>query len=407
MRPRPFPFASGALCALVLALAAGAQDVAVRGAVVHPVDGPPIQDGVVLVRGGKIAAVGRAADVAVPEGVQVLSAAVVTPGLIDAHSVVGLAGWLNYAHDQEQLDLSEPLQPELRAIDAYDPREPLIEYIRGYGVTTVHTGHAPGAVVAGQTLIAKTAGDTVDEAVIVPYAMLAAAFGTAAERAEGGPGTRAKVIALLRAELIKAREYGEKRAGAKPEEPVERNLRLEALQPVLAREVPLLVTAHRAGDILAALRVAEEFGITLVLDGGAEAYLVKDQLAAAQVPVIVHPTQQRANGETENLSLETAATLSDAGLLVALQSGYESYVPKTRVVLFEAAVAAANGLGFERALRSITLDAARVLRIDARVGSLAPGKDGDVALYDGDPFETTSHCIGVVIDGFVVSTEPR
>jgi len=407
MSARLFPTASAALCALALAVCPGAQDLAVRGQVVHTVEGPPITDGVVVVRGGKIAAVGRAADVTVPEGLQVLSAAVVTPGLIDAHSVVGLAGWLNYAHDQEQLELSEPLQPELRAIDAYDPREPLIEHLRGYGVTTIHTGHAPGAVIAGQTLISKTAGDTVDQAVIVPYAMQAAALGTAAERAEGGPGTRAKVIALLRAELYKAREYGEKRALPDPEEPVERDLRLEALQPVLAREVPLLVTAHRAGDILAALRVAEEFGISLVLDGGAEAYLVKEQLLEAKVPVIVHPTQQRAHEETENLSFETAATLSDAGLLVALQSGYESYVPKTRVVLFEAAVAAANGLGFERALRTITLDAARILRIDARVGSLAPGKDGDLALYDGDPFETTSHCVGVVIDGVVVSTEAR
>jgi imidazolonepropionase-like amidohydrolase len=132
-----------------------------------------------------------------------------------------------------------------------------------------------------------------------------------------------------------------------------------------------------------------------------------DQLKAARVPVIVHPSMQRASEETENLSFETAAALSDAGILVALQSGYETYVPKTRVVLFEAALAAANGLGFERALRTITLDAARILGVDQSVGSLAAGKDGDLALFDGDPFETTSHCIGVVIEGVVVSTEPR
>jgi imidazolonepropionase-like amidohydrolase len=394
-----------ALCAL--SLPAGGQDVAVRGSVVHTAEGPPIEDGIVLVQGGKIVAVGRAADVTVPAGVTLLTAAVVTPGLVDAHSVVGLSGWLNVAHDQEQLERSEPLQPELRALDAYDPREPLVAWLRGFGVTTVHTGHAPGAVIAGQTLIAKTAGETVDEAVRVPYAMLAVALGPPAEREEGGPGTRAKVVSLLRAELIKAREYQGKLARATPAEPVERNLRWEALQPVLAREVPLLVTAQRAGDILAALRVQAEFDLRLVLDGGAEAYLVLDQLKAAGVPVIVHPTMQRATEDTENLSFETAATLSDAGIEVALQSGYETYVPKTRVVLFEAALAAANGLGFERALASITLDAARILGIDQSVGSLAVGKDGDVALYDGDPFETTSHCVGVVIDGIVVASEPR
>jgi imidazolonepropionase-like amidohydrolase len=399
--------AQALLLALLLPALPAAQDVAVRGSVVHTVEGQPIQDGVVLVQGGKIVAVGRAADVTVPAGVRILTAAVVTPGLVDAHSVVGLSGWLNVAHDQEQVEHSEPLQPELRAIDAYDPREPLVEWLRGFGVTTVHTGHAPGAVIAGQTLIAKTVGDTVDEAVRVPYAMLAVALGPAAERAEGGPGTRAKVVSLLRAELIQARENKEKLARATEAEPVERSLRLEALQPVLAREVPLLVTAQRAGDILAALRVAQEFDLKLVLDGGAEAYLVMDQLKAAGVPVIVHPTMQRATEETENLSFETAATLSNGGILVALQSGYETYVPKTRVVLFEAALAAANGLGFERALRTITLDAARILGVDQSVGSLSVGKDGDLALYDGDPFETASHCVGVVIDGVVVSTQPR
>ncbi len=400
------PMLLAALCAL--ATPALAQDVAVQGKLVHTLEGAPIPDGIVLVRGGKIAAVGRASEVAIPAGVQVLSAAVVTPGLVDAHSVVGLAGWLNYGHDQEQLEQSEPLQPELRAVDAYDPREPLVEWLRGFGVTTLHTGHAPGAVIAGQTLIAKTAGDTVDEALVRPYAMLACALGKAAERSEGSPGTRAKAVALLRAELVRAGEYRDKLARPAPEgEARERDLRLEALQPVLAREVPLLVTAQRAQDILGAIRLAEEFDLRLVLDGASEAYLVLEEVRRAGASVILHPTMQRATDESENLSFETAATLVHAGISVALQSGYESYVPKTRVVLFEAALAAAHGLTFEEALRTITLDAAHILGIDERVGSLAEGKDGDLALYDGDPFETTSHCVGVVINGVVVSSAPR
>jgi imidazolonepropionase-like amidohydrolase len=163
------------------------------------------------------------------------------------------------------------------------------------------------------------------------------------------------------------------------------------------------VTVHRANDILTALRVAEEFGLRLVLDGAAEAYLVKDRIKAAGVPVIVHPTMARDFGERENLRRETLGVLRRAGIPVALQSGFESYVPKTRVVLFEAAAAVTYGLSFEDALAAVTIDAARILGIDARVGSLAPGKDGDLALYDGDPFAWTSHCLATVIEGEVVS----
>jgi imidazolonepropionase-like amidohydrolase len=171
------------------------------------------------------------------------------------------------------------------------------------------------------------------------------------------------------------------------------------------KEQPLLVTADRLVDLHAALRLAREFDIRLVLDGAAEAYLLLDAIKAAGVPVFLHPMMRRGVGESENMSTSTAAALRDAGIPFALQSGYESYVPKTRVVLFEAAIAAARGLTFEQALASITIDAARILGIDRRVGSLEPGKDGDVALYDGDPFEYTTRVTGVVIDGQVVSED--
>jgi imidazolonepropionase-like amidohydrolase len=159
------------------------------------------------------------------------------------------------------------------------------------------------------------------------------------------------------------------------------------------------VTARRHQDIMTALRLQEEFGFRLVLDDAADAHLLVDEIRAAGVPVIVHPTMARAVGERENLSMETAAILADAGIPIALQGGYESYVPKTRVVLFEAAIAAARGLGFERALAAVTIDAARLLGVDDRIGSLEVGKSGDLALYDGDPFEYTTRCEGVVVAG--------
>lgn len=404
---------TGQLCfaAVVAWLAVGgvaSAQVAVHGETVHTAVGDPLSDTIVLVEEGKISRIGPAGSFAIPNGFRTLRAKVVTPGLIDARSALGLSGYLNQPHDQDQAEKSEPVQPELRAIDAYNPRELLVSWARGYGVTTIHTGHAPGPLISGQTAIFKTRGETVEEAVVRPLAMIASTLGEGA-RAEGtkSPGTRAKMAAMLRAELIKAREYSAKRSAEEEDKRPERNLRLEALAQVLAGKVPLLVTAQRSQDILTALRIRDEFQIPIVLDGAAESYEVLDRIREAGVSVIVHPTMMRAQGETENLSFETVSKLYAAGIPAAVQGGYEFYVPKSRLVLFEAAVAAAHGLGFDNALRSITIDAARILGIEERIGSLEVGKDGDLALYDGDPFEYSTHCIGVVIEGHVVSEQQR
>ena len=386
--------------------------LAIHGDMVHTMAGPPIKDGLVIVAEGKIARVGAAKDVPVPDGARVLRGRVVTPGLVDAHTVVGLTGYLNQEQDQDQLDRGDPLQPELRAIDSYNPRERLIEWVRGFGVTTIHTGHAPGALVSGQTMVVKTLGDTVDEAVVRPAAMIAVTLGDQArpggDDPKKSPGTRSKAVAMLRGELVKTLDYVRKQQLPDVDKRPARDLRREAFAEALAGKLPLLVTADRATDIDAALRVAAEFKLRLVLDSAAEAYLLADRIKQAGVPVIVHPSMRRAGmGETENLSFETAATLRKAGIPVALQSGFEGYVPKTRVALFEAGIAAANGLEFEEALATITIDAARIIGVEDRVGSLQPGRDGDVAVFDGDPFEYTTHCTAVVVNGRVASTEPR
>jgi imidazolonepropionase-like amidohydrolase len=398
---------SAALVALLAAPAAA--QIAVRGETVHTMAGAPITDGVVLVgKSGKIEKVGRAGDVPIPGGYPTLSAKVVTPGLVDARATVGFTGWLNQSHDQEQLETSAPLQPELRAIDGYNAQDRLIEWVRGFGTTTIHTGHAPGAVVSGQTLVAKTRGVSVERDVFVETAMIAATLGEGARGPDGkSPGTRPKMVALLRAELIKAQEYLRKRENAEKGKEPESSLRSEALSPVLKGERPLLVNVQRASDILTALRIADEFRIKVVLDGAAEAQAVVDPIRKAGVAVIVHPTMARHGGELENASFETASVLKQAGVPVALQTGFEGYVPKVRVLLFEAAVAAANGLGMEGALAASTIDSAKLLGIADRVGSLEPGKDGDLALFDGDPFEYATRCTGVVIEGEVMSRDAR
>lgn len=392
----------------LLAGAAAAQDVAVRAQTLYTMAGAPIRDGVVLVRGGKIAAVGPAAQVTIPAGVEVLEAKVATPGLIDAHSVVGLSGYLNQPHDQDQLESSSPTQPQLRAIDAYNPHERLVQWLRELGVTTLHTGHGPGTLVSGQTMLVKTRGNTVEAALLRDPAMVAAELGPGAMAERGkSPGTRAKQMAMLRSLLIAAQAPAGASGSGGGEDSAGRRLDREVMRDVLARKLPLLVSAWQAQDIMSALRLKQEFNIDLIIDGAAEAYLVLDAIKAAGVPVILHPTMARQSGELENASWTTAARLREAGIPFALQSGYEGYVPKTRVVLWEAAIAAANGLGMEPALASITIDAARILRIDDRVGSLQVGKDGDIVLFDGDPFEYSSHVIGTVIDGQVLSRQVR
>jgi imidazolonepropionase-like amidohydrolase len=402
------PIVCLAALALFLATPLAAQEIAIRGALIHTQAGAPIENGVVLIRDGRIAAVGPRDAVSIPDGVHTLEAAVVTPGLIDARSVIGLAGYMNQPHDQDQLENSAPMQPQLRALDAYNARERLVEWVRGLGVTTLHTGHGPGALISGQTMIVKTRGGSVDAAMVEPVAMLAAHLGPGAFGAENkSPGTRAKQIALLRQQLIKAGEYRDKQARAKADARPARDLELETLVEVLEGRLPLLVTAYREQDIRSALRLREEFGIALVLDGAAEAYLMTDDLAASGVPVLLHPPMARQFGELENASFTTARVLHEAGIAFALQSGFESYVPKTRVVLWEAAIAAAHGLPFDAALGSITLQAARILGIDDRVGSIETGKHGDLVLFDGDPFEYTSQVIGVVIEGEVVSEGGR
>lgn len=394
-------FALGLLVTCQLSLVTASAQIAIQGETVWTMSGEPITNGIVLVNNGKIEAVGTAAAVKIPAGYQIISAKVVTPGLIDAHTVIGLNGAANQPHDQMALDGSGPVQPELRATDAYNTDERLIQWVREFGVTTIHTGHQPSALISGQTMVAKTWGKTVEDATIVPTAMIMVTIGTNANAGAGrSPGNRSKQVAMLRAELIKAQENSKKADSPK-------DLKSVAMAAVIKRETPLLINANKAQDIVTALRIAKEFNIRIVLDGAADAPLVMNDIKAAGVAVIIHPTMARAGGDMENLSFETAGKLKAAGIPVALQSGYEGYVPKTRVVLFEAGMAAQNGLSRADALALITIDAAKILGLDSRIGSLAIGKDADIALYDGDPLEWTTHCVGTIINGVLVNKVKR
>jgi imidazolonepropionase-like amidohydrolase len=381
----------------LLAFQAGFCQLAIKADTLHTLAGPAIANGVVLVRDGKIEAVGS--NLAIPQGYTVYTAKVVTPGLVDARSMVGLSGAYNVPSDQDQLEKSSPLQPDLRALDAYNTEEKLVEYLRSNGVTTLHTGHGWGALVSGQTMVAKTKAGLPDEVVIKPMAMVAMTIGPAVSANFASPGTKAKQLAMLRTELLKAQAA--MRAAQKDTSKASSELKQQAWQQLLRGEAKALILANTATDILSAIRLAKEFNLKLVIEGGAEAYRVIDQLKAANAEVIVHATMARAYEEQLNLTMENAALLAAAGIPVSIESGYEAYVPKTRVVLFEAAVAMANGLPYTEALKAITINPARLLGLDKRIGSIEKGKDADLVLFNGDPFEYTTRVCRVIIDGKV------
>jgi imidazolonepropionase-like amidohydrolase len=361
---------------------------------VHTVGQGTIERGVILVEDGKIAAVGTLDKVEIPGGTPVLRAAVVTPGLIDASSCVGLSGGANVAADQDQDEKSDPNQADLRALDGFNPNEGLLEFIRREGVTTIHAMPGRQNVIAGQTGIFRTFGRTAEAMAIRFPAGILVNLGEVPKAAYPGkaPTTRMATAALVRTALAKARGKDAKDG------------KHEALRLALDRKVPVLFAAHRADDLLTGLRLAKEFGLDCRLELATEGYLIAEELAKAKVPVVVHPPMQRAGSsmETYHSQLANAAVQAGKGVPLAIGTSFEGYVPKTRVLRHEAAVAAVNGLGHDKALAAITLDAAKILGIEKERGSIESGKVADLVLYDGDPFEHTTHVTGTLIEGRVV-----
>lgn len=382
-------------------LSIATAQVAIKAETIYTVSGTPIKNGTVLVKDGKIENVGTG--ITIPSNYKIYETKVLTPGLIDSRSLVGISGALNIPVDQDQLDKTSPIQPELRAIDAYNPEETLVKMVRDYGITTIHTGHGVGALVSGQTMIAKTRPGTVETVTIEPLSMLAMTLNPSVGRNFTSPGTSAKQMAMVRSELIKAQTYQKKQEDKDESKRPAKDLQMEVLLKLLSGEIKALITVNSSKDIMTAIRLAKEFNLKLVLNGAAEAYRLIPQIKEAKAEIILHATMARNGGDMANMTRESAAMLTAAGIPVSIESGYESYVPKTRIVLFEAGQAMVHGLSFDDALRSITLNPAKLLGIDKRVGSIEKGKDADLVLFDGDPFEYLTKVIMVFIDGEIMT----
>ena len=377
------------------------KTLAVRAGRIHTATGKPILDGVILIENGKIKAIGGRDAVAIPKGVPIIAAAEVTPGLIDAHSVCGLSGAYNTPADQDQDEASDSNQSDLRVIDGYNPNDAHLEFLRANGVTIIQTMPGRANVIAGQAGIFRTYGSTVNQAVIRFPSGLLINLGEASKNAGGkAPHTRMASASIVRAAFAQAKNQRAKKDDGK----TTRNMKLEALFPLLDGDVPMIISAHRADDLMTGLRLADEFKLKPILSLGTEAYLVADGILAAKAPVIVHPTMQRAGSSIETLNAFTgnAAYLADKKVPIVIGTAFEGYVPKTRVLRSEAAMAMANGLGHERALRAVTIDSAKMLGIDKDYGSIEAGKVADLVLYDADPFENVAHVTYTVMQGQIV-----
>jgi imidazolonepropionase-like amidohydrolase len=383
---------------------AGTKTYAVLAGRLHTVAKGTIEDGVVLVEDGIIKQVGKRGEVKLPAGIAILRAAEVTPGLIDAHSSAGVSGIMNDKKaDQDQDERSDPNQSDLRVLDSFNPQEPLLQFIREQGVTVIHSTPGPANVIGGQSGVFRTYGRTAEQMTVKFPAGIFVHLGENPKSTYAGkfPSTRMGTANLLRSAFASAQSHARKRETAK--EPPAPNLKHEALEAALSKKIPVWFAAHRASDLTTALRVAEEFNLQPILALGTEAYLVADILADKKTPIVVHPTTQRpASMESFNSQLGNAAALTERKLTTAIGTAFEGYVPKIRVLRFEAAVAMANGLGFDGALKSITSEPAKILGIDDKFGSLQPGKVADLVLYDGNPFENATHVTHTILGGRVI-----
>ncbi|MBM7866127.1 amidohydrolase family protein [Heliobacterium gestii] len=344
----------------------------------------------------------------VEEPIEVIDGAgrLVLPGFIDAHCHVGIAEEGAPIEGDDLNETSEPLTPHLQALDGINPLDPAFaDALRG-GVTTVCVLPGSANIMGGQAVIMKTAGPFA-ERVVCNSAAVKAALGENPKRVYGeqkkAPITRMASAALLREALARAREYGRRRAetAGEPSKAPEVDLRWEALQPLLARQVPLRLHAHRADDLLTGLRIIQEFGLQAVLEHCTEGHLIAGELAQAGVPAVVGPSLvNRAKVEMREITPATAGILHGAGVLVALMTDHP-VIPIQYLPLC-AGLAVRHGMEEETALRAISLHAARILGLDAFVGSLEPGKQADVVLWDGHPFDTRSSVTQVWIRGRMV-----
>ena len=357
----------------------------------------------ILLADGKIAAIGT--DLTAPADAAVFDAdgLEVYPGFVDAHTHIGLDGYGIGYEGCDYNEMNDIWTPQLRAIDGINPRDPSLADARRAGVTCVCTGPGSANVLGGTFLAMKTVGDRVDKMVVRDPVAMKCAFGENPKRCyrDKCDSTRMSTAAFLRGALMQARDYGARKQAANGDitKMPAYNQKLEALLPVLAREIPLKAHAHQANDIFTALRIAREFNLRLTLEHVTEGHLIADELAGEKdVPMAVGPSLTFASKfELQNKSWSTPAVLTAAGCHVSIITD-SSVIPQQYLPLCAGMVIKAGMDPFD-ALKAITLNPAEHIGVADRVGSLEVGKDADLVITAGSPFEVLTEVKAVFIDG--------
>lgn len=369
--------------------------------------------GDVAIENGKIVAVGQSLSYSDAE-VRDVTGMTVMPGIVDPHCHIGMWEDAMGFEGADGNECTNPITPELRAIDAINPYDRCFEEAAAGGVTTCVTGPGSANVIGGQFVAIKTHGDSVEDMVLRFPVAVKAAFGENPKRVYNGknqtPSTRMATAALMRKALIEAQEYNEKLEKGKvdPEKMPERNLGKEILARVIRRELPMKIHAHRADDILTAIRICREFKLRYTLDHCTEGYLITDKLKEALGEdcegIIVGPLlTDRSKIELKNLSFKAPKVLEQAGIEYAMMTDHpvtpEQYLPICT------AVAVREGASEEGALKAITINAAKITGTADRVGSIEVGKDADIAVFSGHPFDFRSRCVLTLVNGKVAHEE--
>ena len=404
---KPSRAETGLAASLAPRKAASGPLLAITNARIHTVSGPTIERGTIVVGAGKIVAVG--ADVQVPAGARVIDAAgrIVTPGWIESSTNIGIVEISSSAEGTaDQRTTDKELSAAFNVLDSFNPQSAVIPVTRVDGITRAMVAPAgTGNVIEGQGAIFDLGGEQVPNSVTKAPAAMFAALGEAGAGVSGG--SRVSAILRLREALQDAIDFADHRAAwdiARRRGYARGRLDLEALRPVIRGEIPLAVEANRASDLLAAIRLAEEFKLKLVLLGAAEGWMVAGELAQKKIPVVVKPLTNIPTFDALGASLENAARLQRAGVKLVL-STFETH--NARNLRQEAGNAVANGLDREAALRAVTLNAAETWDIGDRTGSLEVGKDADLVIWSGDPFEVTTSAERVFIRGTEMPKETR
>lgn len=390
------------ICALLCAVAparAQEQAQAFVGARIIPVSGAVIENGVLVVRGGKIVTVGTRGATQIPAGASVREVVGMTimPGLVDTHSHIG---------GGSGGDASAPIQPDVRLLDSFNPRDTSLKRAQAGGITTVNVMPGSGLLLSGQTLYLKLRNGQIVDDLLIRDAQgniaggMKMANGTNSIGNPPLPGTRSKSAALVREQLTKAQEYRDKirRAKGDATKLPPRDLAMEALVEVLEGRRTVHFHTHRADDILTVLRLSREFGFKIVLQHLSEGWKVADEIAKAKAPAsVIIIDSPGGKLEAMNSSFETGKALDRAGVLVGFHT--DDYITDSRLFLRSAALAVRAGMARERALYAMTMAGARMLDLQDRVGSLEAGKDADFIILSGDPLSVYTKVLETYVEG--------